>query len=312
MNVSLFGPKRGPLEEERIKGAGGKRFTQDKILIIDLVGVVASFGQKSMLVTLKDRLQKAEQDKQVKGVVLRINSPGGGVTASDVIYHELLSFKERMKKERGTFPVIAIMEDIAASGGVYIAMAADEIYALPTTTTGSIGVIAAWPKWKGLTEKLGLEMNVIKSADKKDIGSPWRDLTAAEQVIFQDMIDHLYQRFLDIIVTSRESKGLDREALIAFADGRVFVSQIALEHKLIDGIEYMDEVLERARTIAGTPEAKVISYEYEGAFRGNIYAESEIPAPAVNLGNVELIDLKVLDAGAAAHTRFLYLWSPGL
>ena len=312
VKVSLFGPKRGPLEEERIEGAGGKLFTLDKILIIDLSGVVASFGHKSMLVKLKDRLQEAEKDDFVKGVVLRINSPGGGVTASDVIYHELLAFKKRMKAERGAFPVIALMEDIAASGGAYIAMAADEIYALPTTTTGSIGVIATWPKWQGLTDKIGLEMNVIKSADKKDIGSPWRDLTKEEQAIFQDMIDHLYERFLDVVVRSREHKGLTRETLKTFADGRVFVSKVALDHKLIDGIEYLDEVIERTRRLAGTPDAKVISYEYEGAYRGNIYAESVIPTPAINIGNIELIDLKALDAGAAAHTRFLYLWSPGL
>ena len=193
----MFGSERGPMEPHTVveaeKGAG-----QDRLLMIDLTGTVSSAGESGgvlgggkpgMLTVLMDRLKAADQDPSVAGLILRINTPGGGVTASDVIHHELMRFKEGREKKTGKpFPVVALMEDVAASGGVYIAMAADEIFALPTTTTGSIGVIAMFPGFEGLSEKVGVDMRVVKSGKLKDMGNPWREMTDEERALAQEMI----------------------------------------------------------------------------------------------------------------------------
>jgi len=310
----LFGVSRGPVKLETIVEPD-HFWTRDQILIIDLSGVVSIDGgggwfrsrETGMLVELKDRLDKAKGNKNIKAVILRIDSPGGGATASDLIHHEITEFK----KEKDV-PVVAMMQDVAASGGLYIAMAADEIYAMPTTITGSIGVIAMLPGLEGLSHKIGLEMRVIKSGKNKDLGSPWRALTEEERQIFQTMIDSMYERFLDVILAARGGKGLTRDKLIEFADGRILEGTAAHELGLIDGILYLDQVIDRVKEKAGIKDAAVISYEYPYAYRGNIYARSPRPSPrmAGTPGEVNLhIDLG-LSRWMPRDARLLYLWMP--
>ena len=315
MNLALFGTERSELKTKTLVDA--THWSRSRIILLDLSGFIDSGGSDSKLVMLKDRLDRAEEMSHVKGVILRINSPGGSVTASDVIHQELLDFKKRMSKKLGKpFPLYVLMEDVAASGGVYTAMAGDRIYALPTTTIGSIGVIATWPKWKGLADKIGFDMHLIKSADKKDMGSPWRDLTPEEQQIFQDLIDGMYANFLEVILQSRGKHGLTREALLEFADGRVFLPPVALEHKLIDEIAYLPEVIDDMKKAIGDKHAAVIALEYEGNFRGNIYARAGSPRSPSGIGigggdtNLLKIDGSALSL-APGDARFLYLWAPG-
>ena len=316
MNVSLFGEDRSELEVKTV--VAPKNWSRNQILLLDLNGFIDASGEKSKLVMLKDRLDKAEEMSRIKGAILRINSPGGSVTGSAVIHHELLEFKKRMsKKNGGSFPLYVLMEDVAASGGVYAAMAADKIYALPTTTTGSIGVIATWPKWKRMADKVGLDMHIIKSADKKDMGSPWRDLTEEEQNIFQNLIDGMYMQFVDVVLHSREKHGLTRDALLSFADGRVFLADEAVERKLIDGVQYLPAVIEAMRKSIGDEEASVISLEYEGNFRGNVYASAGVPRttqlPVQNQrGDVNLLKIDSSALGIRERqAHFLYIWMPG-
>ena len=320
----LFGSERGPMEPHTVveseKGAG-----DDVLLMIDLTGTVSSAGQSGgvlggskpgMLTVLMDRLKAAESNPAVAGLILRINSPGGGVTASDVIHHELERFKAAREKKTGkAFPVVALMEDVAASGGVYIAMAADEIYALPTTTTGSIGVIAMFPGFEGLSEKVGVDMRVIKSGELKDMGNPWRDMTEEERGLAQEMIGSMYERFLDVIVASREGKGLTRELLREKADGRIYTAQQAKSFNLIDEIGYLDEVVERARGLSRVPGAAVITYEYPYAYRGHVYASGEtMPRPVMSLPRGGILPPQLnerLDASfGPGGMRFMYLWLP--
>lgn len=312
---SLFNNRRGPLKAETLVPAD-HFFDRNRILMIDLTGAVdiqtagGLFGgsRPGMLVQLKDRLDVAEKDTSIKGVILRVNSPGGSVTASDLIYHEIKAFKE----ERPDVPVIAFMQDVAASGGLYVSMAADEIYALPTTVTGSIGVITMLPDLRGLSDKVGFGMRVIKSGENKDLGSPWRDMTPEEKKIFQDMIDSMYQKFLSVILEGRESKGLTREKLLTFADGRILRADEAKELGVIDGIAYPDEVIELAREKCNVPGAAVISYEYPSSDRqGNIYALSSVAKAQTGLP--EQINLLNVDLGLGRlipEAGFHYLWLP--
>ena len=133
-------------------------------------------------------------DKDVRAVVLRINSPGGGVTATDLMYGEVLRFRAQTGK-----PVIAAMLDVAASGGYYLACAADTIYAQPTTVTGSIGVIMMAPEFAGTMQKIGVRVNVIKSGEMKDMGSPFREMNEQDRAVLQGLIDGMYARFLDVV-----------------------------------------------------------------------------------------------------------------
>jgi len=141
----------------------------------------------------------------VKAVVLRVNSPGGTVTASDIIYRELMLFRERTK-----VPVVAVMMDVAASGGYYLAMATDAILVHPSTVTGSIGVIMLTVNAKGLLEKVGVEANAITSGPRKDMGSPFRTMTSEEKAIFQGVIDSFYQRFLTVVQEGRPELSADQ------------------------------------------------------------------------------------------------------
>jgi protease IV len=317
-NFGMSG-NRGTLNSEEIERA--KHFwTAGEILMIPLSGMVdtgdmnASKGEPGMLVGLKDRLKAAEKNKLLKAIVLRIDSPGGTVTASDLIYREIKRFKEKMNSEGRSVPVVAEMIDTAASGGLYISMAADEIYAMPTTVTGSIGVIMMLPGLQGLVGKIGVDVRVIKSGNLKDIGSPWRPMSDEEHKLFQGLIDRYYQLFFGVILESRKGKGLTAEGLRAIADGRILDAETARNAKLIDGIKYPNEVFDRAKELAGEKDARVISYEYPANYRGNIYARQQAANPRmqggaggdVNLFKVDFGSLTGLTHGA----HFMYLWMP--
>ena len=176
-NFPLF-PIPGPMQETQISGTG-----DGKVLLIDLSGVISSqdkeglIRQPNMLATFREELTKASKDEKIQALVVRINSPGGTVTASDILYHELREFKAKKK-----VPVIASMMDVATSGGYYLAMAADRIVVHPSTVTGSIGVIMLTVNARGLLEKVGVEANAITSGPRKDMGLPFRAMTAEERL----------------------------------------------------------------------------------------------------------------------------------
>lgn len=313
-----LGNDRGKVAVEVIEKADSV-WTTHEVLLIPLSGTVEVGEMKGgglgtepgMLVGLRDRLKEAEDNDRIKAVILRIDSPGGSVTAADLIYHEILRFKEKMKEKDRKVPVIALMMDVAASGGLYVAMAADEVYALPTTITGSIGVIMMLPGLEGLIGKIGVEVRVIKSGPNKDIGSMWRGMTDEEKRIFQNLINEYYQIFLKVIMDSRQPKGLTGGKLSEIADGRVLDAKTAVAAKLIDGIMYPQDVFERAKKLADIKDAKIVSYEYPYAYRGNIYARGSVPAPRAAVGDTNLfkVDLGNL-GGLGKKPQFMYLWMP--
>lgn len=195
-------------------------------------------------------IRQAEKDG-VKGLLLQINSPGGTASASQAIYQELL----RVRKA-GKMKIIAAMGDVAASGGYYIACAAEKIYANPATITGSIGVISQSTKLEGLYKKVGLEAEVIKSGKHKDIGSPYRDMTAEERKILQDLIDDTYEDFLGAVA---EGRGMKVEVVRPLADGRIYTGNQAQKHKLIDelgGYTVAMSALKKATNSSDSPVIK--------------------------------------------------------
>lgn len=281
-----------------------------KIALIDVDGVLSNVRGGALLggesdnpvSELKEKLDKAAGDKAVRAVVLRINSPGGGVTASDLMYDELRRFRESSGK-----PIVAAMLDVAASGGYYIACAADRIIAHPTTVTGSIGVIMITPDLSGTMSKIGIRANVIKSGEMKDAGSPFREMRPEDRVVFQKMINAMYERFLDVIVRGRA--GLTRDQLRQIADGRTYTSEEAMSYKLIDQVGSLRDAIQSAKEAAGIGDSKVVVVRYHRptGYRPTIYAQSPGGAREVNLINVNLPSWLTGDGGP----QFMYLWAPG-
>jgi protease-4 len=277
---------------------------KEKILMIDVEGVISSTldtglfsREKNAVSRVFERLEKAAKDPWVRAVILRLDTPGGEVTASDIIYHEVLRFKERTRR-----PVIGLMMGVAASGGYYVASACDLIMAHPTTLTGSIGVISIFPNVEQLMSKIGVKVNVIKSGAAKDSGGPFRDMTEEEKKIFQGIIDEYYGDFLDVVSKNRKDR-IPAEKLRTIADGRVYTAPQALKLELIDAIGYFDDAYRRALSLASLQSAKLVSYTYYPKNKTNIYAG--------RLGDFSPLDTKVLESTLAAlKTGFYYLWLP--
>jgi protease-4 len=291
MKVNLKEEVR-PLEERVLSGEG-----RDKVLLVDLSGVIASResapllgGEKKMSVLerVREELDRAREDRSVRAVVLRINSPGGGVTASDTLYHEIKKFK----RDTGV-KVVAHFMDLGTSGAYYAALAADRITAQPTTVTGSIGVIMVRLDIAGLMEKVGVRAHEIASGERKAMGSLFKPLSAEEKKLFQGVIDTLFGRFADTVAAERK---LSREAVNQVADGRIFTSQEAKAAGLIDGIGYLEDALEVAKKEAGLSQARIVTYRRPGDYGATIYSKSLI--------NIDLGE--VLEPGM----KFMYLWWP--
>jgi protease IV len=299
ITVNLIEPP-GPVQEVQLSGSG-----DGKVLLLDLSGVISSqdqdgiIPQPNVLATFKEELTKASKDEKVKALVVRINSPGGTVNASDILYHELKTFKANKK-----IPVIASMMDVAASGGYYLAMATDTIIVHPSTVTGSIGVIMLTVNAKGLLEKVGVEASAITSGPRKDMGSPFRTMTPEEKAIFQGVIDSFYQRFLTVVQEGRPQ--LSAEQIKKLADGRIYSGDQAKAAGLVDDIGYLDEAIDLAKKKASLTEARIVTYRRHGEYQNNIYSRMfDTGSGLRSLANVDL--LSIVRRGSP---QFMYLWMP--
>jgi len=318
MMAAVAGCGSGAFLVQPVSSAQGLKETQlhcdeglwirDKIAIIDVDGIIANQSQSSLLSKgdnpaslFVEKLQAAQHDDNVKAIVLRINSPGGTVAASDIMYHALLEFRAKSKK-----PVVACMLDVAASGGYYLACGSDGIVAVPSTVTGSIGVIMQTVSLAGTMKLVGVKAVAIKSGKLKDMASPLHDLEPEEEKILQDIVMQFYENFLDVVLKGR--KDISREKLMQLADGRVFTARQALEEKLIDRIGYPQDAINWAKAMAGVKKSRTIiyhrPYDYIASYYGT--AAGDVP-PATQLINIEIPDW--LNGQRA---QFLYLWQPGM
>ena len=293
-------PGAGPLEEKQLSGSGTY-----KVLMVELSGLISSreseglVEQPNPVAHLKEELTRAANDSKVKALVVRINSPGGTVTASDVLYHELRAFKEKRK-----IPVIASIMDVGASGGYYVAVAADKIMVHPSSVTGSLGVIMLTVNARGLLEKIGLEATAVASGPKKDMGSPFRSMTDEERAIFQGVIDSFYQRFLSVIQEGR--RNLTPEEIRKLADGRIYSGEQAKALGLVDSVGYLDDAIELAKRQAGLTDARVVVYRRPGEYRHNIY--SRVLEGGSGWTALSGLDLMAIVRGGTP--QFMYLWMP--
>jgi len=277
---------------------------REKVLMIDIDGMISAAletgifsREKSLVARVFERLERAAADPRVKAVILRLDTPGGEVTASDIVYHEVLRFKERTG-----LPVIGLMMSVAASGGYYIASACDFIVAHPSTLTGSIGVISIFPSVESLMAKVGVKVAVIKSGPVKDSGSPFRDMTDEEKAIFQGIIDEYYEGFLAVVIRGRQGK-IRAAELRTIADGRVYTAPQALKLGLIDAVGYFDDAFAKARDLASLKSARLVSYTYFPKTKTNIYAG--------RLGSGLPLEGQVVESVLnALKTGFYYLWLP--
>jgi protease-4 len=194
--------------------------------------------------------------------------------------------------------------ELAASGGYYVSLASDAIIAHPTSVTGSIGVIALKFNVKGLMEKIGIEDETIMAGDKKDLWSPFRPSTEEEREIMQNILDDFHGKFMDIVEEGR--KELTRERIKVLADGRIYSAEQALKEKLIDGIGYLDDVIELVKEKAGVDKAKVIVYHRPYSYKNNIYSRM----PNSDFKNINLVNLDLGGLLDDMGLRFMYLWLP--
>jgi protease-4 len=253
--VSMIGkaPKFGEATVEDGRGEG-------KIALITLRGVISSSSPgtlgETMVDDLKIQLRQATLDDGVKAIVLYIDSPGGEVTASDVIYDAVC--RARLKK-----PVVVYMGSLAASGGYYVSCGGSWLIADDTTLTGSIGVIIETLNYESLLGKVGLQAVVFKSGQFKDMLNGARQMTDAEKTYVQDMVMQTYGKFVGIV--ARERKLPEDQLRAGLADGRVISGRDALKDKLIDQLGQVEDAYDKARELGKAPDAPVV--RYEAAFR---------------------------------------------
>ena len=279
-------------------------FVGDKIAVVNVDGLILNqrrggmFGPgENPLSLFVEQIDKAQDDEQVKALVVRINSPGGGVTASDVMYRRLRKFRDERK-----VPVVAVLEDVGASGGYYVACAADVIVAHPTSLTGSVGVIVQTVSFAGTMKKLGISADAVTSGAHKDMASPLKPLDDADRKILQDIVDEFYERFVDVVAAGRSR--LSREKVKSLADGRIYTGSQAIKLGLVDGLGDVDEAIALAKKKSGSQAVKVVVYHRKLGYRANAYSAAGLMQPQINLVNLTVPHL--LDM---TRPRFCYLWT---
>lgn len=296
--IKFFPSRTDPLQEFVVSGTA-----REKILVINIRGFISDqpktsfLGSRSSIVEeTVAHLRKAGRDDAVKAVLLKIDSPGGTVTASDILYNEISQFKEHTGKK-----IVVSMMGLAASGGYYISLPADFIVAHPTTITGSVGVIFIRPRVDGLMNKIGVAVEVSKSGRNKDMNSPFRESLQEEKQMMHTQTHELGQRFLGLVETHRK---LTPGALQDISTGRIFLAAEAYKLGLVDQVGYLEDALHRARTLAGIPaDAKVIVYRRTEYPDDTLYNTATATSPDGS-GRVALIDLKLPDLTAG----FYYVW----
>ena len=288
-----------PLTETILEGEG-----DDKILVVEISGVLLWSERKgsggfsltpepNIVSRIKEELTMAEKDKNIKALILKIQSPGGLVSASEAIFNEIKNYKEKTGN-----PVVAYISDVGASGAYYIAVAADKIVANPGAIVGSIGVIAMKVNIKGLMEKLGVENETQKAGEKKDMFSFLRPLSEEEKKIFQDILQEYHSVFKNRVFDGRKrnGNGISVDRLNEIADGRVFSPKQAQSENLIDEIGNIEQAIEIAKKLSKIDKVKIVMYHRPNSYVSNVYSSSAV--------SDNIIEEFIKNPGV----KFLYLW----
>ncbi|MCI0750117.1 MAG: signal peptide peptidase SppA [Nevskiales bacterium] len=298
LNLSSPGP--GDLEEETVLGKKGP-----KIAMIEVAGLLSDRDRHkpqlpSLVAEVRNALDRAAKDEQVVGVLLRINTPGGTVAASDTLYHQIELWKRQYQR-----PVFSFLNGQATSGGYYVAMASDRIIAHPAVLTGSIGVIMTGLSFEGLMDRFGVRDQTLKSGSYKDAGSPFRDMNPVERAQLQSVINTYFARFQDVVAAGRPA--LARETIATLSDGRVYSAQQALDHGLVDRLGYLEEAVAELNRHLGISESRVVVYKRENQIKENLYSGAP-DLPVQTAGWAALLPLGRSDL----EPGFYYLWPAAL
>lgn len=293
-------PTSGLMSEEVIEEGNAMK----RIAVLDLNGTIQDTGEASPIFTTEGyhhrtfmkNLQQAKEDPTIKGIIIKVNTPGGGVVESAEIHDKIVEIQKEAKK-----PVYISMGSMAASGGYYISAPAEKIFASKETLTGSLGVIMQGMNLTGLAEKYGVKFDTIKSGEHKDIFSPYREMTDEERAILQEMINHSYDGFVKVIADGR---GISEEEVRKIADGRIYDGRQAKSLNLIDGYGYFEDVLEAMKKDKKLNDAQVVQYTSNIGF-GSLFSMS-----ARNLlgqDDIELAGvLKLLSQQNSPRLMYLY------
>lgn len=283
-------------------------FVHNRVAIVNISGMLMDgsvgglFGAGHNPVSdLKQTLNRIEQDPRVKAVILRMNTPGGTVTSSAMMYHEILAFKRKTH-----LPVIASMMDVCASGGYYVSCAADYQMAYPTTITGSIGVIVQMFNFHHALHYLGIQAPVFVSGPNKDTGSPFHAMTPENRKIIQGFVTQFYARFRRIVEQSHPDVKPGNWPKLT--DGRPVTGEDAFHDHLINGLGGLESAITLAKTMAHIHHANVVLYTRPSQSSGSIYARANMPAPRAKQFNLMNLNLNGADMTALLHPNFLYMW----
>lgn len=303
-------PGDGRLAETAVLKDDGAGEKAPKVAMIDVRGLIASVDTGLIVASggnpvddLVARLDKAGQDPQVKAVILRVNSPGGTVAASESMYREIRAFRKRTGK-----PVVASMAEVATSGGYYISLAADRIVAQPSSVTGSIGVLFQTFNVSEGMSRWGIESRAVVSRPNKDLASPFEPPVDEHYRILQGLVDEFYEQFCGLVAERRSS--IDTADMETVTDGRVFTGATAHQLGLVDAVGDVREAFAEAKSLAGIDRAQLVKYHAEGRRPNSAYALGP-GAPEAGGRQINLMQLNLNNA-AESLSGFYYLWSPGL
>ncbi|MFO0881121.1 MAG: signal peptide peptidase SppA [Gemmataceae bacterium] len=275
-----------------------------RVAVLDVDGLILNqdfTGPLSMgenpVALFREKLDAISADPNVRAVVLRINTPGGSVTATDILWHDLQEFKSRTK-----LPVVACLMDVSAGGGYYLASAADTIVAHPTTVTGGIGVILNLYNLRELMGQFNIQPQEIKSGKHIDMGTPVRNLPEDARKLLESMAKEYHDRFLDVVRKARPRLDPKNETIF---DGRVFTARSALEIGLVDRLGYLDDAVALAREQANCSGASPVLYRRANDPARSLYAVT----PNTPL-HATMLPLSVPGMDRSKLPTFLYLWQP--
>ncbi|MFG0327124.1 MAG: signal peptide peptidase SppA [Phycisphaerales bacterium JB037] len=305
INVSIgLGSRDAPIAETEVLADDNPG--RNRVAMIDLRGVILDGRTPGVLGpganpvdAFLAKLDKAREDDSVRAIIVRISSPGGTVTASDVLYSELRRFSEETGK-----PIVAQLGDIATSGGYYAALGADEIVAHPMGITGSIGVVVPTFNVADGMSSIGIRSRSVVSASNKDLANPFEPMEEAHYAILQGMVDEMYAHFRRIVLERRPDA--DRGKAESFLDGRVFTGAHAVRLGLADSTGGVREAFDRAKALAGIDRATLVKYHDEGMLARSAYARGQVPA-----ADTLALELKIPGIPESLPTNAYYLWMPG-
>jgi protease IV len=259
---------RVPNMQERVLNKG----TDSKVLVVEILGIVTTTGMKQMFTAQEGTLERldsilniAGKDPSIKALILKIDSPGGSVTASDLVYRRIVEFKTTKK-----IPVVACITNMGASGAYMIALSADRIVALPTSMVGNVGVFIPFISFQGLMDTLGVRDETIASGKYKVAGSPKKDMTEDEKAIYKAIVDEMYADFITKVKKNRPA--MTEADIKIVGDGRIMAANAAMNYHVIDEVGYYENAVKSVEKLTGITNPTVVVYRRDGEKIGGFYS----------------------------------------